>query len=45
MERVGKGFLKLLFGKSWVHFFGKEVLRKMCEKSNAERKSRKGLIT
>jgi hypothetical protein len=26
-------------------FFGEEVLRKVCEKSNTGRKSRKGLIT
>jgi hypothetical protein len=45
IERVGKGFLRLLFGKKVGAFVGKEVWRKICEKSNAERKSRKGLIT
>jgi hypothetical protein len=41
-KRAGKGFLKLLFGKGRVHFFGIEVLRK-CAKSSAEKKSRKGI--
>jgi hypothetical protein len=41
MERAGKGFLRLLSGKGRVHF-GNEVLRKMCEKSNAGRKAEKG---
>jgi hypothetical protein len=44
MKRAGKGFLRLLSGKGRVHFLRKEVLREMCEKSNAGKKSRKGLI-
>jgi hypothetical protein len=35
MKRAGKGFLKLLTGKRWVHFSAK------CVKSNAGSKGRK----
>jgi hypothetical protein len=39
-----KGFLRLLFGRKSIHFCGDKILRKMYGKSNAEKKSRKGLI-
>jgi hypothetical protein len=41
-KRVGKGFLKIIVQQKKGTFFGKEVLRK-CAKSNAGRKSRKGI--
>jgi hypothetical protein len=44
MERAGKGFLRLLSGRKKGAFFGKEYCIKCTEKSNAGRKSRKGLI-
>jgi hypothetical protein len=39
-----KDFSDYCPAKRRVHFFGNEVLPKMCGKSNAGRKSRKGLI-
>ncbi len=39
-----KDFSDYCQAKRRVHFFGDEVLRKMCGKSNAGRKRRKGLI-
>jgi hypothetical protein len=44
MERAGKGFLRLLSGRKRMHFFGKKYCVKCTGKSNAGRKSRKGLI-
>ncbi len=42
MEGTGKGFLKLLFSRKSMHFFGNKVLRKMygkeqCRKEKAEK--------
>jgi hypothetical protein len=43
-EKSGKRISQIIVRQRKVTFFGNEVLRKMCEKSNAGRKSRKGLI-
>jgi hypothetical protein len=41
MERAGEGFLRLLSGKKRMHFFGNEVLRKMCGKEQCRKKKLK----
>ena len=43
MERAGKGFLRLLFGRKKGCIFSakKEVLRKMCGKEQCRRKKQK----
>jgi hypothetical protein len=43
MKEWEKNFSSYCSAKKMGTFFRKEVLRKMCEKSNAKRKSRKGL--
>jgi hypothetical protein len=43
MERGGKGFLRLLFGRKSMHFSVIRYCEECMGKSNAEKKSRKGL--
>jgi hypothetical protein len=42
MKRVGKGFLKLLFGKRWVHFSAKKCCVKCAKKAMPKEKADKG---
>ncbi len=43
MERAGKGFVRLLYGRKNVHFFAMRYCEKCTGKSNVGKKSRKGL--
>jgi hypothetical protein len=44
IQRAGKGISLNIVRQRKSTFFGKEVLRETCEKSNAGSKGKKGLI-
>jgi hypothetical protein len=43
-EKSGKRISRIIFQQRRGTFFGKEVLRKMCEKALPEAETEKGLI-